>query len=78
MLGAIELVRNKQTRERFPDKGSTGTLCRDLCVANGLVMRAVGDTLIMSPPLVISLAQIDELVDTAWKCLDLAALKLGV
>jgi len=78
MLGAIELVRNKQTRERFPDKGSTGTLCRDLCVANGLVMRAVGDTLIMSPPLVISPAQIDELVDTAWKCLDLAALKLGV
>ena len=46
LLGAIELVKDKATRERFPDKGTVGTLCRDLCVANGLVMRAVGDTMI--------------------------------
>ncbi|PAU88090.1 aspartate aminotransferase family protein [Pseudomonas sp. WN033] len=78
LLGAIELVKNKATRERFAEKGSTGTLCRDLCVRNGLVMRAVGDTLIMSPPLVIKPEEIDELVAKAWRCLDLAAEQLGV
>ena len=78
LLGAIELVKDKATRERFPDKGTVGTLCRDLCVANGLVMRAVGDTMIMSPPLIISRAEIDELVDKAWKVLDLVADQLGV
>ena len=78
LLGAIELVKDKATRERFPDKGTVGTLCRDLCVANGLVMRAVGDTMIMSPPLVISRSEIDELVDKAWKVLDQVAEQLGV
>ncbi len=78
LLGAIELVKDKATRERFPDKGAAGTLCRDLCVSNGLVMRAVGDTMIMSPPLVISKAEIDEMVGKIWTVLDQAAAQLGV
>ncbi|MFN3579820.1 MAG: aspartate aminotransferase family protein [Pseudomonas sp.] len=78
LLGAIELVSNKQTRARFNDKGAAGSLCRDMCVRNGLVMRAVGDTMIMSPPLVISTAEIDELVSKIWRCLDLTAEQLGV
>ncbi|MEH6566412.1 MAG: aspartate aminotransferase family protein [Halopseudomonas sp.] len=78
LLGAIELVKNKATRERFPDKGAAGTLCRDLCVSNGLVMRAVGDTMIMSPPLVISKAEIDEMVGKIRRVLDQAAEQLGV
>ena len=77
LLGAIELVKNKATRERFEEKGTAGSLCRDICVSNGLVLRAVGDTMIMSPPLVISLAEIDELVAKIWTCLDLTAEKLG-
>jgi putrescine aminotransferase len=36
-------------------------------------MRAVGDTMIISPPLVISKAEIDELVSKARTCLDLTA-----
>ncbi|MDB6142629.1 MAG: aminotransferase, partial [Pseudomonas sp.] len=72
MLGAIELVKNKQTRERFDGKG-VGMICRGHCFDNGLIMRAVGDTMIISPPLVISLAEIDELVEKARKCLDLTA-----
>jgi putrescine aminotransferase len=36
-------------------------------------MRAVGDTMIISPPLVISKDEIDELVTKARKCLDLTA-----
>jgi putrescine aminotransferase len=72
MLGAIELVKNKQTRERFQGK-NVGMICRGHCFDNGLIMRAVGDTMIISPPLVISLAEIDELVSKARKCLDLTA-----
>ncbi|RMO96003.1 putative aminotransferase [Pseudomonas syringae pv. philadelphi] len=70
LLGAIELVKDKATRERYTDKGA-GMICRTFCFENGLIMRAVGDTMIIAPPLVISFAEIDELVDKARKCLDL-------
>ena len=48
-------------------------VCRGHCFENGLIMRAVGDTMIISPPLVISKSEIDELVEKARKCLDLTA-----
>jgi putrescine aminotransferase len=70
MLGAIELVKDKATRERYVGRG-VGMICRTFCFNNGLIMRAVGDTMIISPPLVISFAEIDELVEKARKCLDL-------
>ena len=71
LMGALELVRDKATLERFEEKLGAGTICRDLFVNNGLVMRAVGDTMVAAPPLVISHEEVDELVETAWKCLDL-------
>ncbi|GBH21093.1 Adenosylmethionine-8-amino-7-oxononanoate aminotransferase [Pseudomonas syringae pv. actinidiae] len=70
LLGAIELVKDKVTRERYTDKGA-GMICRTFCFENGLIMRAVGDTMIIAPPLVISFAEVDELVEKARKCLDL-------
>ncbi len=72
MLGALELVKNKATFERFEDS-SIGGICRDFCFQNNLVMRAVGDKMIIAPPLIISDSEIDELVEKAWKCLDLTA-----
>ncbi|EWC42389.1 aspartate aminotransferase family protein [Stutzerimonas stutzeri] len=72
LLGALELVRNKKTRERFAGTG-VGMLCREHCFRNGLVMRAVGDTMIISPPLVISEEQIDELIGKVRLCLDATA-----
>lgn len=77
-LGALELVKDKATRERFPGKGNVGLMCREHCFQNGLVMRAVGDTMIISPPLVMSRPQIDELVAKAHQCLDLTARDLGI
>jgi putrescine aminotransferase len=71
LLGALELVRDKQTRRFFDKRGEVGTICRDFCFENGLIMRAVRDTMIVSPPLVISPAQLDELAEKAWRCLDL-------
>ncbi|MCY1415748.1 Putrescine--pyruvate aminotransferase [compost metagenome] len=70
MLGAIELVKDKATRARYEGQGA-GMICRQFCFDNGLIMRAVGDTMIIAPPLVISHAEIDELVEKARKCLDL-------
>ena len=70
MLGAIELVQDKATRKRYEGRGA-GMICRQFCFDNGLIMRAVGDTMIISPPLVISKDEIDELVTKARKCLDL-------
>ncbi|BBN58054.1 aspartate aminotransferase family protein [Pseudomonas chlororaphis subsp. aurantiaca] len=70
LLGAIELVQDKATRARYVGKG-VGMICRQFCFDNGLIMRAVGDTMIIAPPLVITKEEIDELVSKARKCLDL-------
>jgi putrescine aminotransferase len=78
LIGALELVAHKGSRSFFRDRGHAGTLCRDHCFQNGLVMRAVRDTMIISPPLVLSRAEADELVGKAWQCLDLTARDLGI
>jgi putrescine aminotransferase len=78
LVGALEIVKDKSSRERFHKDLGAGTVCRDLCVNNGIVMRAVGDTMIVSPPLIVENQHIDELVEIAWKCLDLTAESLGV
>lgn len=68
MMAALELVRDKKTRSRY--EGRAGMLCREHCFRNGLVMRAVGDTMIIAPPLVITPESIDELVTLARLSLD--------
>lgn len=70
LLGAIELVKDKTTRERHEGRG-VGMICRQFCFDNGLIMRAVGDTMIIAPSLVITSEEIDELVSKARMCLDL-------
>ena len=47
-----------------------GMVCRGHCFGNGLIMRAVGDRMIVAPPLVITRAQIDEMVALIRRCLD--------
>ena len=71
LIGALELVRDRKQRTFFDNRGEVGTICRDFCFRNGLIMRAVRDTMIIAPPLVISREQLDELADKAWRCLDL-------
>ena len=70
LVGGFELLKNKETGERFDESIAVGMICRGHCFGNGLVMRAVGDRMIIAPPLVISHAEIDELVDLARKALD--------
>ncbi len=69
-IGALELVADKSTNRRFDAAIGAGALCRDACFDNGLVMRAVGDTMVLCPPLIISRDEIDEFVEKAGMSLD--------
>ena len=73
MLGSIELVRDKESRERLEPEQKSGGICREFCVANGLIMRAVGDSMIISPPFVSTHEEIDLLIARATKSLDQTA-----
>jgi len=71
LMGALELVKSKETLQRFDEKQGVGTICRDFLVDNGLVMRAVGDTIVAAPPFVLTHEEADEMIEIAWRCLDL-------
>ncbi len=77
LVAALEIVRNKKTRERYPGDGKVGTLCRDICFLNNLVMRAVGDTMILAPPLTFSHDNIAELEEKIRHVLDDTARGIG-
>ena len=70
LLGALQLVPDKPAHTPFEKPDVTGVRCREHCLANGLVMRAVDDAMIISPPLTISLAEIDELFDKANRSIE--------
>lgn len=70
-LSAIELVRDKAKKTRFQPAGHAGTICRDICFDNDIISRAIGDTMILAPPLIISPSEIDLLVEKMRLCLDL-------
>lgn len=71
LLGAIELVSSKGTNKRFGGKeGAPAELVRDICIANGLMVRAVRDSIIMAPPLVITREEIDKVFVILRKALD--------
>ena len=72
LMGALELTPDKSTRAPFAvKKGTVGLICREFCFNNGLIMRHVGDTMIISPPLILSHSEADELIDKASMVLDM-------
>ncbi len=73
LIGAVEMVEDKAGRGHFDDLGATGTLCREHCMAGGLVLRAVRDVMVMSPPLSITTAEIDRIIDILREALDRTA-----
>ena len=71
LLGAVEIVADKETRARFGGaEGTAGPMARDACIANGLMVRGIRDSLVMCPPLIITTDQIDEMVAIIRKSLD--------
>jgi putrescine---pyruvate transaminase len=74
LMGALLLVQDKagpRGGTPFPSEREIGMVCRGHCFREGLIMRAVGDRMIVAPPLVITRAQIDEMVALIRRCLDL-------
>ncbi len=71
LVAGIALVKNKAPKELYSDDVNIGMICRDHCFNNGLIMRAVGSRMVLSPPLVISHAEVDELCQKVRLCFDL-------
>jgi len=70
LIAGVELVRDKAHHAFFSPVGRVGTRCRDHCFRNNIVVRAVYDTMVMAPPLVITRDEIDILVDRLAEALD--------
>lgn len=76
-LACIELAEDRATKRRFAQDRQVGTTCRDLAVKNGLVMRAIRDGMVLSPPLIVGEAEIDEIVTKARRSVDETAQAIG-
>jgi 4-aminobutyrate--pyruvate transaminase len=63
LMAAIELVRNKETREAFPPEAGVGAQFKRAAFDGGLLIRAIGDNICMSPPLIISTSEIDLMLE---------------
>lgn len=71
MMASLALTPHKASRAKFKaEPGTAGYICREFSFGNNLVMRHVGDRMIIAPPLVITPADIDELIARARKTLD--------
>ena len=73
-VAGLNLVRKKAANvhdcEYFEPGQSVGMICRGYMFDNGMIMRAVGDRMIIAPPLVMTCAQIDEMIGKIRFCLD--------
>jgi 4-aminobutyrate--pyruvate transaminase len=71
LIGALELVADKASRQVFPPTAGIGAHVLRFAEQEGLIVRAVGgDNITLCPPLIISEAEIDELFDRLTRALD--------
>jgi len=77
LLAAIELVPEKPRRSFFAPDTNVGTHCRNHCFASGLVMRAIRDTMVLSPPFIVTEKEVDEIVAKAKAAIDQTARDFG-
>jgi putrescine aminotransferase len=77
-MGALQLTSDKPSRTRFERPDPVGALVRNHALANGLVLRATGDRMLASPPLIITHDEVDEMGRIAEIALDAAWMELKV
>jgi len=75
LIAGLALVKDRKTRTFFDE--DVGTLCRDECTNSGLIARACGNRMVLSPPLVISRTEVDEMVDRLRVALDRTYARVG-
>jgi adenosylmethionine-8-amino-7-oxononanoate aminotransferase len=62
MLTAIEVVRDRETREPFPNLGDTGWIASE-CFERGLIARALFQSVSLCPPLCANTGDIDRMIE---------------
>lgn len=70
LINAIELVKNKDTKEPFDSKLRTGYQIYKKALKKGVLLRPLGDVIYFNPPLIIEKADMDFVTDTALECLN--------
>ncbi|WP_085031478.1 aspartate aminotransferase family protein [Ensifer aridi] len=70
LIGTLELVRNKETKEPFNPANGVAIHAGKRAQAHGVVTRAMGDNYSLCPPLIITEAQINDMFDRSEKALD--------
>ena len=70
LLAVAELVANKETGDSFPADKRVGPYLLDRALDHGLIVRALGDRIAFSPPLVISHSEIEEMFKRFGKALN--------
>ncbi len=78
LVAGVQLAQAPRERTRFANGGEIGTVCRDFCFDGNLIMRASQDRMLLSPPLVVTHAEIDEIVDKAKRAVDATARQVGM
>lgn len=61
LIAALEIVKNKGTKENFDPYGKVGKQIAEICQKNGLIVRAIGDVIAICPPLIITEEQVDDM-----------------
>jgi 4-aminobutyrate--pyruvate transaminase len=70
LIAGVEIIKDKKTKKSFDPKLAVGSKCQSFTLENGLIIRAVGDTLAFCPPLIINEVEIAELIASFSKGLD--------
>jgi putrescine aminotransferase len=73
LVAAVELVKDKGSRERLAPESAGAVYTRDRAIENGLMVRQTGDAMIMSPPFVTSTEEVDALLSKLTSALDKTA-----
>ena len=77
MIGAIELVADREARRNFDAKAKIGARMAKLCEAHGVIARTlVNDTIAFSPPLIMTEPEVHEMLDRVTRALDELAAQL--
>lgn len=64
LMMCLEYVGNKKTREQLPYEINISKRISNECEANGLLVRPIGHLDVLSPPLIVTEAQVDFIADT--------------
>jgi 4-aminobutyrate--pyruvate transaminase len=70
LIAGLEIVRDKRTKEGFDPAARIPLYLEERCAAHGVLLRAIATTLAISPPLIVSVSELREIVRVIGVALD--------